>query len=462
MFFDQKNYSDKIALVDVDRTQYTYGSLCKTAKELYSCVPSRSLMFIICDNDLESIIAYAGAIDFGVVPLMINHKVDGSLLEKLRDLYQPQFVFCKKNVADYFFGEKVFEYKEYILIEQKVKSIEMYQDLALLLTTSGSTGSPKCVRQSYENIFENAKSIKEYLGIVESDVAIMTMPMSYTYCLSIINSHLISGATIQINRYSFFEKDFWELCKKSNVTNFGGVPYLYEMLLAIGFEKIDIPRLRYITQAGGKLSSELAKEFVRISKEKNIKFIIMYGQTEATARMSYLPWESAEAKPSSIGIAIPSGRLTVRDSESQILPVGETGELVYEGANVTLGYAECADDLALGDFNHGILHTGDMAYCDEDGYFYIVGRKKRFVKIYGNRVSLDEVESILKNHGFSCACTGVDNEIVIFTESDDEDNIRNLLVDVLKFPGQIYDIRHIDVIPRNESGKILYKELGGI
>ena len=178
---------------------------------------------------------------------------------------------------------------------------------------------------------------------------------------------------------------------------------------------MELPSLRYLTQAGGRLGRELAEEFNAICEEKGIRLIVMYGQTEATARMSYLPWEDAGRKAGSIGIPIPGGKFELVDANGQLIDGADVvGELVYCGSNVTPGYAKSRMDLAKPDENKGVLYTGDMAKRDEDGFYYVVGRKKRFLKIFGNRVNLDEVENLLKKEGIENACTGQDDRMVVF------------------------------------------------
>ena len=237
------------------------------------------------------------------------------------------------------------------------------------------------------------------------------------------------------------------------------------MLKKLRFERMNLPSLRYITQAGGKLSKELAQEFCEICKQKKMKLIVMYGQTEATARMSYLPWEKAEEKAGSMGIAIPGGTFELRDDNGNVIEAANiVGELVYKGENVTLGYAQSYLDLDKSDERNGILFTGDMAKVDIDGFFYIVGRKKRFLKIFGNRVNLDEIEGLLKKEGYECVCSGKDDEMKLYivenNSVDDLDKrIRDFIIGITHLPRSAFKISKISQIPRNEAGKILYSKL---
>jgi len=285
--------------------------------------------------------------------------------------------------------------------------------------------------------------------------------MSYTYGLSIINSHLLKGACLILNEHTLMEKEFWTLLKEKKATTFGGVPYAYEMLKKLKFSRIALPSLKYITQAGGKLSLELSEEFSKVCMDKGIKFIVMYGQTEATARMSYLPWNYALTKAGSMGIAIPGGEFYLIDSNNHEIKDNEVvGELIYKGDNVTLGYAESCYDLINGDDNFGILRTGDMAKRDENAFYYIVGRKKRFLKIFGNRINLDEVETILRSKGYECVCTGVDDKLSIYTINENiEEELLKFISSQLGLNKIAFHVTYIKQIPRNDAGKIIYSAL---
>ena len=249
--------------------------------------------------------------------------------------------------------------------------------------------------------------------------------------------------------------------KEHEATSISGVPYTYEMLKMLRFFRMDLPHLKTMTQAGGKLNKDIAKEYIEFAQSKGKRFFVMYGQTEATARMSYLPLDHALDKYASIGIAIPGGKFSLIDVNGNAIEESDVdGELVYEGPNVSLGYAECRADLAKGDENHGVLHTGDVARRDADGYYYITGRMKRFVKVWGNRCNLDATEQIVKSITTSCACVGVDDKITIFvTQSGLEDAIVKLLVEKTGFNSRAFEVRVVDAIPVKSSGKLDYQAL---
>lgn len=461
-YSDLEKYNSRTALITEGREYISYEQLAKITDSITSPMKTRKLIFLICRNDMESVCFYLGCLNKGVVPVLINHTITKELYQTLLKLYQPTYIAMPKDWKKDEGVTSLLIYQSYELIQTNFNTeYELADDLALLLTTSGSTGSPKLVRQSYKNINHNIESIATYLEIKEDDRAITTMPMSYTYGLSIINSHLFKGATIILNEYTLMNKEFWNLLKEEKATTFGGVPYIYEMLKKLRFSRMDLPNLRYITQAGGKLSKQMAKEFNETCREKGIKLIVMYGQTEATARMAYLPWERAEEKAGSMGIAIPGGSFSLMNEKGQeIIEPYTTGELVYIGDNVTLGYAESYRDLNNGDENRGRLLTGDMAQKDEDGFYYIVGRKKRFLKLFGNRINLDEVEGLLKAEGYECICVGEDDRMKIYSTSEDNlDQIKSFISKVTGIHSSAFEIYYISEIPRNEAGKILYSAL---
>lgn len=423
-----------LAVITDDGREVSYAELKRMTEAWAAAIPTRSLVFLLVENKLESLVSYVACLNYGIVPLMLAANIDPDLLATLEATYTPYAIF--KN------GE---------LVKKSGRESKLHSDLALLLTTSGSTGSPKLVRQSYKNIAANTKSIVEYLKLDATERPITTLPMNYTYGLSIINSHLAAGATILMTDKTIVQREFWNFFTSAGATSFGGVPYTYEMLDKFMFFRRKLPTLRTMTQAGGKILPELHKKFAEYAAKEGKNFVVMYGQCEATARMSYLPPERALDKIGSMGIAIPGGRFELVD-----------GELVYFGDNVTLGYAESAADLEKGDERGGKLVTGDMARVDEDGFYFIVGRKKRFLKIFGNRVNLDETERMIKGSflGLDCACAGSDDHMKIFvTDAAKVDDIRNFVSEKTHLNLSAFEVVVIDAIPKNASGKTLYSDL---
>lgn len=460
-----RQYDTNIAVLDENQNFLTYDDLNKEATSVANAIGKRCLVFSLCQNSIGSVLGYVACINNRIVPLLLNSALEKNLLNNLIEEYKPAYLWVPAGLKSEFNGTtEVYSAFEYVLLKTGFEEqYALHDDLALLLTTSGSTGSPKFVRQSYDNIKANAQSIVEYLNIDDKERPITTLPMNYTYGLSIINSHLMAGATILVTDKSLMQKEFWRFLKEAEATSFGGVPYTYEMLDKMRFYRMDLPSLKTMTQAGGKLIPELHKRFAEFAEANGKNFVVMYGQCEATARMGYLPVEKAIEKCGSMGIAIPGGEFILIDNNGdKVTTPHTTGELVYSGKNVTLGYAECGLDLAKGDERNGILHTGDMAQYDEDGYYYIVGRKKRFLKIYGNRVNLDEVDRLIKGkfNEIDCASTGVDDHMYLFvTDERYVSDVKDFVVYTTKLNPAAFKVIVIDKIPKNDSGKTLYTEL---
>lgn len=465
-FYDNlsRHESNTAAIAD-NGVELSYSELERSSDEWFARINHRCLVFILCENSLGPVVGYVSCLRHQAVPLLLAKDLNPELLRGLIDLYRPEFLYLPAAMAECFRNcEKVHTALDYALLRTNFSTnYPLHAELALLLTTSGSTGSPKLVRQSYKNISSNAAAIAQYLELTQAERPITTLAMSYTYGLSIINSHLLAGATLLLTSKSLLEKGFWDFFREQKATSFGGVPYTYEILKKLRFFRMDLPSLRTMTQAGGKLTPELTREIAEFAAIRNIRFVVMYGQTEATARMAFLPHEKALEKCGSMGVPIPGGRFDLIDAGGRCIAESDvTGELVYYGPNVALGYAECGEDLAKGDEWGGVLMTGDMAMRDQDGFYYITGRKKRFLKIFGNRVNLDETERLVKAQfeGMDCACAGRDDQMSVFiTNANMAKRVLDFLVDKTGLNPVAFVAYVVDRIPKNETGKILYAEL---
>ncbi len=447
----------KTAIIADDGTRLTYGGLSDFSESLNKAMPHRSLVFCLCQNTVGSLSGYISFIAGRMVPVMLDSKINPGFLAGLVKKYKPRYIWLPDRLLNEFpTTERVFSGHRYSLIRLNASDDwHLHPDLAILLTTSGSTGSPKFVRISYENLEANAGSIAGYLSINEHERPITTLPMSYAYGLSVINSHLLKGATILLTIKTLVERDFWSFLKDHRASSISGIPYTYEILERIKFRQMQLPSVKTLTQAGGKMPDKLFIEFAEFCAGSGKQFFAMYGQTEATARMSYLPARDALLKPGSIGQAIPGGEFILVDENRTVITGSDrTGELVYKGRNVSMGYSTGPGDLEKGDENQGILFTGDLAKRDRDKYYFIVGRKSRFIKIFGNRVSLDETERLLENIVPECLCTGVDDHLVIYiTDKTRGDEVKQYISSLTGVHPAAVSIRYCSEIPKNETGK---------
>lgn len=461
--FVLNKYANNIAVETEQGKKLTYAQLEKDAKTIAEVMKPRRFTFCLCENTLGSFVGYVAFMTHNIPTVLLDASKDSNVIDSLINHYKPTYLWKPKGSHTEITGikESVLTYDDYELVTTKYDGFDIHPDVLLCLTTSGTTGSPKLVKLTEKNLKSNAESIAEYLKITEKERAITSLPMYYSFGMSVINSHLIKGATLLLTDKAVIQREFLNFLKDGKATSIAGVPYTYEMLRRLRFLKMDLPELKTMIQAGGKLNANIVKEYVESAQASGKEFIVMYGQTEAAPRMSYLPFEKALEKNASIGIAIPGGKLSVRDVNDQEITTPDTdGELIYEGPNVCMGYAECIEDLAKGDENNGLLHTGDVAQFDSDGYFYITGRMKRFVKVWGNRCNLDATEQLVKAITTSCACVGVDDKITIFvTQEGLETKIIDYLCEKTGLNIRAFGVKVVEAIPTLPSGKLDYQTM---
>lgn len=468
MFWQLKDVSDSnIAFYDdFIKRSVTYGELKQESNDLLTSIndDGKKLVFLFCDNSYLSVLVYLSMLRGGHAVFLGNPKMDVYLKSKILKVYQPDYIWnsaCSDADDGY---EKCLTSSGFTFFKKRCPdSTPIHPDLGLLLSTSGTTGSPKLVRLSYKNIQANAESIVKYLEIKKDEKAITTLPLHYSYGLSLLHSHLQAGATLVCTNHSVITKPFWETFKEQSCTSIAGVPFTYQMLERLRFERMNLPSLRTLTQAGGRLDNERIRKYSEFAKNKGIRFYVMYGQTEAAPRISYVPYNILPEKIGSIGVPVPGGEMMIYNEGQEINESGIVGELVYKGENVMMGYAENRGDLAKGDVMNSILKTGDIAYRDIDGYFFITGRKKRFLKIYGLRLNLDDVEEALETHlATAVACYGTDDELSIAVEARNPRDLK----DVIDYTVNLYNLHHsvvhaefVERLPRTSSGKKNYLEI---
>lgn len=432
------------AIRTADET-YTYRHLYKKINDICFHSTRKELVLLLCENKIEIVAAYLAALRSNHAVMLMSAETNKELLENIATQYQPKWIIGNIDLEGY-------QKNGLTAVSESNLEVSIHPDLAVLLSTSGTTGSQKFVRLSYDNIQSNAESIAQYLELNADERAVMNLPMSYSYGMSIINSHLQVGASVLLTDESVMAKSFWTFVEEQQATSLAGVPFTYQMLQRIGFMKMNLPHLKTLTQAGGRLSEKLVRAFGEYAEANDKSFYVMYGQTEASPRISYIPPAYVLEKSGSIGIAIPGGELSIAE---------ETGELIYKGANVMMGYAECLADLAKGDECGNVLHTGDTAEVDEDGYFTITGRMKRFIKLFGLRINLDDVEKKLEErYQIPLACTGNDDKLIVAVESDEYiEEMKVKIEEIYKLHKTAFRIVVVEVIPRFPNGKTDYRTL---
>ena len=398
---------NNVAVISEEGQVIRYSELQKYLKEIVNKVNKRSLVGIVASNTIGCLLGYISFLYNKHVVFMMPEVINEEKLENYISKYNFNYLWVPSGWIKENKGwekcKKVYERFEYYLLQINEQTVEMHPDLAVLISTSGTTGSEKVVRQSCKNIHSNTLAIIDYLNISENDRAITALPMSYTYGLSVINTHLFSRATILLTKSKPYELRFWQFFKKYRGTSFSTVPYMYEMIRELGIFYKDIIGLRKLTVAGGALSQIDEEFYANFSEENNKEFIVMYGQTEATARISYRPANKIRSKAGSIGIAIPNGRMWLENSTGEIIeqPYVE-GEIVYMGENVAMGYAYGYEDLIKGYDWGNVLHTGDIGYMDEEKFIYVTKRNDKVIKLNGHRVDLVDMEEKIKHRFPKC------------------------------------------------------------
>lgn len=441
---DLGRYGDRIALIDGD-SSLTYRELARRVTEAAATWQGRRrLALLSVRNTTESVITYLSLLVAGhAVILAPPGKPD--TFTALATLYDPDIQVVEDRGQP-----EVRQLREH-------PAHDLHPELALLLSTSGSTGSAKLVRLSYTNLQSNAESIGDYLTITEADRAATSLPPYYCYGLSVIHSHLLRGASLLLTERSVTDREFWDEFRRHRATSFAGVPHTFELLDRIGFDRMSLPSLRYVTQAGGRLRPDDVRRYARHGESNGWDFVVMYGQTEATARMAYLPPGLAAEHPDCIGVAVPGGDL--RLAAIPDWPTEDEGELIYTGPNVMMGYATGPADLGE-EPSSAELRTGDVARLTSAGLYQIVGRRSRFLKLFGLRVDLQRVEDLLAEQGVTAYCTGDDERLVVAvqgltTESalPQREAVTDFLAAECGLPARVVHVHLVAEVPRLPTGK---------
>ncbi len=438
---DLGRHGDRLALV-TPTERITYLDLADRVAEAAAALGlARKLVLVAATNDVGTLVTYLAALRAGH-PVMLVPGDNASHVDALIARYDPDVVVPPG-------GDGRPD------VRRAGSATELHPDLALLLSTSGSTGSPKLVRLSHRNLQSNAEAIAAYLGLNPDDRAATSLPVHYCYGLSVVNSHLARGAGLVLTDRSVVDPCFWDAFRAHGATSFAGVPYTFELLDRIGFEEMALPSLRYVTQAGGRLDPDRVRRYAALGERDGWQLFVMYGQTEATARMAYLPPERARTHPGAIGVPIPGGSFTIEPlpEGEGAGPEGDSGELVYRGPNVMLGYAEEPGDLALG-ATVGALRTGDVARRTGEGIYEVVGRRSRFVKLFGLRIDLQQVEEVLRRAGVDATCTGDDERLTVAVgPGHTAGHVQRLVTRHVGLPSARVQVVELAELPRLANGK---------
>ncbi len=463
MFENFTTKGDRVAIISERGLKYCYKDLAGISLSRLSKLESKSVCLLICNLSETAIIYYIGLIRKRITTILVDANLDQQKIEKIISCYSPNYIISplvSSTMPTEF--EIIDGLEDFIIYQNKSeKHDSSLKDTSLCLTTSGSTGSAKFVKLSLGNIESNTESIIRAVGINQNQITITTMPMNYSYGLSVINTSLEAGGTLVMNTSQVTSKEFWHRITEYRVNTVSGVPYVYEQLSRLTPEFLKRTEIRKFTQAGGKLRKPVREHFKEIVKATGISFYVMYGQTEATARMAVLPPEDFNDFENAIGFAIPGGSLTVCDESGARIKTPETiGEICFEGPNVFQGYATNRIDLIKNQPKAPILKTGDLGYFDGRGRFYITGRLKRITKLLGNRIDLEEVEHFLLEQGIETICVEHrDRLFVVSTLAEIPPEIQSRLLEYLRISPLLVTFESLPDIPRLPSGKVDYSSI---
>ncbi len=416
-----RKYSDNQAVI-YQKERLSYAEL-ESLSDFMACqlldrgVRKADRVGLLLENSPLYVIAFFSVLKAGAVVVPINTQLVTRELESIISDCQPSMIITDdshKQSLDTFKDISIFSVSSirYTPVASLQSIPAKESDPAMIIYTSGTTGKPKGVMLSHRNLVANAESIVDYLKLSSSDSMMVILPFYYSYGNSLLTTHIMVGATLVIDNRFVFPNVVLETMEKEKVTGFAGVPSHYAILLRkSALRNYKLTSLRYVTQAGGGMPASMIKEFTEVVP--HAQFFVMYGQTEATARLTYLAPEHLRSKLGSIGKAIPGVELDVLNEQGQPVQNGEVGEIVARGNNIMLGYWNAAEETGKVKRKEG-LWTGDMAKVDSDGFIYLISRKKEMIKSGANRISPLEIEDVVSRLPgvVECAAVGVPDEIL--------------------------------------------------
>lgn len=432
-----------------------YGALQQKVLESSQAYdpPSRGLVLCCAPRSVSGVIAYLAAVEAGQAIILADPTAPN--LENIAKAYDPEWIVAPLGLFFEGYDLAPWDIPDLLLFKrQDGLAAPLHPDLFLVLLTSGSTGSSKGVRLSYANIASNTRAIIQSLELKTETNALCHLPLSYSFGMSVLHMQLAVGGQCVLTEQSMMEGDFWKRVRAKKVSLFPGVPYHYEMMMRLGLDRLNVPDLTTFLQAGGKMQRPLTEKMLQaVQNRPNGELFIMYGQTEASPRISCFPLHKQPEKIGSSGTALPGGKLEIED-----------GEIVYSGPNVMMGQAHSRDDLTLGDVMGGRLATGDLGELDQDGYLTITGRSQRFAKLFGQRIALDDLERIAAPIAFTVALESPEKILLYTTCSDPslQGQILGHLVKETKLPAPWFEIKVLEEIPVKPNGKVDYQKLHAI
>ena len=450
----------------------TRGELRTASLALAEAIASerKRLVFLFCSNSRETVVGLLAAGAAGHAVALIDPALGEDKLGSLIEGYQPDLILSTPDIGEklrehplawgdwrrHESGAGVVDWAE----RDAAAAADIYPALQVLLSTSGTTGSQKYVRLAREAIIANARQIAEALAIDDGSIGVAHLPLHYSYGLSVVTSHLAAGGRVSLINDSITSPSFWSKIRTAGGSHFPGVPFHYAALARLGAGLIP-NSVKVFTQAGGALDPRVQAKIHDWANARDGRFFVMYGQTEASPRMTTLQHADFARKAASVGVALAGGRLSIVDDSGALLPADAVGTVVYEGPNVMLGYAMSRADLDRGDEVNGRLETGDLGRLDPEGFLYLTGRAKRFAKIAGYRLGLDEIEQEFAAVS-SVACIDLGEKIAVVHEQESDvalkARVRELAANY-KVPSSSFSLLRTARIPRGASGKINYAQL---
>lgn len=452
MFLEPSNLDhSKVAIVDDCGARVTYGDLSELCSVVANKISERSLVLMFADRQIDTISHYYAFQSCNHVVMLLNPDSPDDVANKYIELYRPSYIWGKRS-SKALNGVEVLSTPSHRLVQTSYQKAYLSDDLALLLTTSGSTGNPKTVRLSKSNLACNAEAFVDAISLREGDRGVISLPIFYTYGLAICHMHFFVGATLLSSEKKVYEVEFQEFISRERVSDLHGVPYIYECLDRSGFFDCPPASLRIMTMGGSKADPTLHAKLNRLTREKGIGFFAMYGQTEGTTILTKVPTGQDQNEQGCIGVPA-LGMSAFLDNE--------TSELCFKGSSVCLGYAESWSDLGLGDTNRGLLRTGDTARIDDQGRIYLTGRLRRFIKIKGVRINLDDIEIYLEEHlGLHNICVGNDDSLsCCIVNCNHLNQVADQISNRFKISKRMIAVHSISGIPHNTQGKVDYSQL---